>query len=82
MTYRNTIRLKIYTIECISCMPLFENTLKKHAGINNVEALPMNNEIIITYNPSFVTEKQIKDRILEVAAKAGLNGKIAFINTQ
>lgn len=78
MSGKNRISFSVYSIECISCTPVFKRELLKIPGVKAVTPFAMMNLIVIEIDPQIITVAEVKRQVLKIAAKAGLSGKVIF----
>lgn len=72
------ISFTVSTIDCIACAPVFKRELQKLTGVKNVEPLPMMNVINVESDSSRISSEELKEKILEIASKAGYSGRVIF----
>jgi copper chaperone CopZ len=72
------ISFSVSSLECIACAPVFKRELMKFHGIKKVEPLVMLNIINVEIDPRETTIDEVKQKILEIASKAGFGGRIVF----
>ncbi len=75
---RQELSFIVSSIDCITCFPVFRLRLKKVPGVLEVKELPITNKIIVGYDSSVITKKQLQELVNEIADKAGFGGKVIF----
>lgn len=81
MGQTTNISFSVATIECIACTPVFKRELLKLSGIKDVKTLVMMNQINVEIDLEIISPDQVKEEILEIAAKTGFGGKVIFRRT-
>ena len=51
---------------CISCKPIVEKQLKDEKGVKTIKFDYMTNSVIIEFDPSVLTRKEIKNRVGQI----------------
>ena len=80
MVTREVISFSVTSIECIACTPVLKRELQKTPGVMVVKALVMMNMISVEIDPNITTKDEVKNKVLEIATRAGLKQKIVFRN--
>ncbi|MRN41890.1 MAG: hypothetical protein FIO02_12755 [Nitrosopumilales archaeon] len=60
---------KVVGMYCTSCKTIVEKQLKDEKGVINVDINYMTDSVIVNFNPSLITNEQIKNRL----EKSGYN---------
>jgi len=60
---------KVVGMYCTSCKTIVEKQLKDEKGVINVDINYMTDSVIVDFNPSLITNEQIKNRL----EKSGYN---------
>ena len=60
---------KVVGMYCTSCKTIVEKQLKDEEGVINVDINYMTDSVIVKFNPSLITNEQIKNRL----EKSGYN---------
>lgn len=60
----------------MACIPVFRKGLEQFEGISNVKQLPMLNRVVVEFDPLMTNETRVRDKIFDVAEKAGFKGKV------
>jgi copper chaperone CopZ len=72
------ISFSVSTIDCIACTPVFKRELMRLPGIKSVEPLVMLNIINVEIDPRATSVDEVKQKILEIASRAGFEGRVVF----
>lgn len=70
------IQFSIASISCVACTPAFKKGLEHVDGVKGVSQLPMFNKIVVEFDPKTIEEARVKEKIIDLAEKAGFKGKV------
>jgi copper chaperone len=54
---------KVVGMYCITCKPIVEKQLKNEQAVKKIDIDYMTDSIIVEFDPSLITKKEIKDRL-------------------
>ena len=54
---------KVVGMYCTSCKPIVEKQLKNEQGVKKIDIDYMTDSIIVEFDPSLITNQEIKDRL-------------------
>lgn len=75
---RERIEFSVMTVDCLVCSPAFRIGLAKLRGVKTLKELPLMNKIVVEYESNVIENDLVKDEILKIAMKTGLEGKLIF----
>ena len=63
MTKTEKALFRVVGMYCVSCKPIVEKQLRDEQAVKKIDIDYMTDSVIVEYDPSLITEKEMKDRL-------------------
>jgi copper chaperone len=63
MTKTEKALFRVVGMYCVSCKPIVEKQLRDEQAVKKIDIDYMTDSVVVEYDPSLITKKEIKDRL-------------------